>query len=1107
MATINVLIVADGSRFTFDPKSTTTEGVFSLEFLVQNALTASTDPVFAVATAHRRGQTNGETHVTIPGNFVFTPAALAGVDVLWLMGDEGYNDKYLDPATSDITDDEKIAIANFMAGGGGVFAVGDHDGLGARMCGDIVRVRAMRKWYEAEHPRSGFPSNWSTGAISGAGGETRLLPRMDTLRADSADGQFYFYDQSDPSPQPLTAVPPVHPILQGPNGTISQFPDHMHEGEAIAPGAAFLTTTPVTYNGTTLGMQSFVEFPSTPGHQETPQVIATVTELPGHTTFLPGGGASNVPSDSPPKISGALSAYDGYNAGVGRVLTGSTFHHYLDINLTGDPTTASTAAGVGPTGSNLGLPSAVLDGMRAYYVNAATWLARLPKTYSFWVDKSTFGVDEVRETLVYANAFWMVLDGFRPVDVGGAVPSFSDAFATFVGTMNITSGTPILENAAAPWAPQRILIPCTITFPSSSLASFPTGSSPSFELLTSTIVVGGTPYTTHTVIELVSGADPYFKNIDPATNNVFWLSQDLRVFTLTSSTSPPTVAGVALSTSNPNTLDPTAGYAFIQGLLTQLNLNYTNPSGVDPFASVLPNQSGALSGDSSVTPHAASGAKNYNFAVARVRLSGGPMGSSAPNTRVFFRMFLTQTNDTDFQPSTTYLSSPDGAGRPSSPLADSATDSIPFFASGNYPGTNDYSGLNVNNQNLTAPVASDVWAYFGCFLNVYDVGNVVNNGPVPGWLMGTHHCIVAELAFDGAPIVNSNGVTVSPENSDKLAQRNLQVSPSDNPGPAPTHRVPQTFDLRPSRPLSALAGNLLDQPDELMIDWGNTPVGSAASIYWPQIDAAEVLKLALRMYPTHQLSTADKHTLQCQVTTGATYVPIPAGTGQHIAGLFTVDLPQTVITGEQFKIVVRRISTRAIKDDSPAHAGAAAGTVAGTRNSGSRMTASNWRYVVGTFQVTIPVSTREHLLWPEENTLAIMKWRLSRLAPTNRWHPVLQRYVAYLGAKVSGLGGNPGAILPSPSGVPVVCHPHEGAQSITGKIATIAFDRFGDFEGFCLLSEHGHVNHFVSREHATLDLVRRAWFERDTVIVYFQPEERRIPVSIVLRSPTKRCFH
>jgi len=220
-----------------------------------------------------------------------------------------------------------------------------------------------------------------------------------------------------------------------------------------------------------------------------------------------------------------------------------------------------------------------------------------------------------------------------------------------------------------------------------------------------------------------------------------------------------------------------------------------------------------------------------------------------------------------------------------------------------------------------------------------------------------------------------------------------------------------------------------------------------------------------------------------------------------------VDLPQTVITGEQFKIVVRRISTRAIKDDSPAHAGAAAGTVAGTRNSGSRMTASNWRYVVGTFQVTIPVSTREHLLWPEENTLAIMKWRLSRLAPTNRWHPVLQRYVAYLGAKVSGLGGNPGAILPSPSGVPVVCHPHEGAQSITGKIATIAFDRFGDFEGFCLLSEHGHVNHFVSREHATLDLVRRAWFERDTVIVYFQPEERRIPVSIVLRSPTKRCFH
>jgi hypothetical protein len=284
-----------------------------------------------------------------------------------------------------------------------------------------------------------------------------------------------------------------------------------------------------------------------------------------------------------------------------------------------------------------------------------------------------------------------------------------------------------------------------------------------------------------------------------------------------------------------------------------------------------------------------------------------------------------------------------------------------------------------------------------------------------------------------------------------------------------------------------------------MIDWGNTPVNSVASIYWPQIDAATVLKLAMRMYSTHQLSAIDAHTVHCQTTVGATYVPIPPGTGSNIAGLFTVDLPQTVVTGEQFKIVVRRISTRNI--DGRASRSRAAKNVAG-KVTGS--TARNWRYVVGTFQVSIPVKTQESLLVPEENTLAIMKWRLSRLAPTSRWYPVLQRYVAYLGAKVGGLGGNPGGILPSPGGVPAIAAPHGEAHGITGKISTVAFDRFGGFEGFCLLSEHGQQHRFVSREAGIEDIVRRAWAERDTVTVLVRPEERHVPASILLRWPSRR---
>src|SRR6185369_2093900 len=78
----------------------------------------------------------------------------------------------------------------------------------------------------------------------------------------------------------------------------------------------------------------------------------------------------------------------------------------------------------------------------------------------------------------------------------------------------------------------------------------------------------------------------------------------------------------------------------------------------------------------------------------------------------------------------------------------------------------------------------------------------------------------------------------------------------------------------------------------------------------------------------------------------------------------------------------------------------------------------NWRYIVGTFQIKIPVTTRDVMLFPEENTLAIMKWRLQQMAPANRWYPVLKRYISYLAARVDGLGGNSDSILPSPNGVP-----------------------------------------------------------------------------------------
>ena len=49
-----------------------------------------------------------------------------------------------------------------------------------------------------------------------------------------------------------------------------------------------------------------------------------------------------------------------------------------------------------------------------------------------------------------------------------------------------------------------------------------------------------------------------------------------------------------------------------------------------------------------------------------------------------------------------------------------------------------------------------------------------------------------------------------------------------------------------------------------------------------------------------------------------TYVPIPPGTGESLAGMLTVDLPATVVKGQEFNIVIpRRIGTRRVAVATP----------------------------------------------------------------------------------------------------------------------------------------------------------------------------------------------
>lgn len=766
-----------------------------------------------------------------------------------------------------------------------------------------------------------------------------------------------------------------------------------------------------------------------------------------------------------------------------------------------------------------------IDGTKL--LNGIASLLYNPNFY-FQLNKGMFGLDEVQTNASFSSPtpMWLVLEGYTPAAVAaaGIAPTVQ---ATPPGvTISVGAAQPEITTQTS--TPQRVLFPCTVTFTSpiatvSNGGIFPepgTPPTPTTVALSCSVTIDGKIFTAENSLELEPGADPYFANFDPAGSNPFYLSEDLRVFTVTPAVNNAPIDGVAFNQTVTDNWDTGAAYTYIQALLAQLNTSpYNAPSGGDAFA-LFPDQTNALSGDSSVTPFSIDPSKtfgpsnpfktgfaNYNFAVARVRLSGAPNSSSGDNVRVLFRLFAAETGDTDYQPSTYPAATTDSEGQPLAPQLGNGNVTIPFFATGNYEHNSDYAanvdypatGTSINNQPVPIGASGEAYAYYGCYLNIYNKKNTINNAAVQTLLPSSHSCVVAQLVYDDAPYPTGSGVVLGPEFSANFAQRNLQITFSDNPGPAATHRVPQTFDARPS-PVPG-SGQLENYPDELMIDWGDTPAGAKASIYWPQVASADVLVLAKTLYSTHQLSAADANTVQCTVPDGLTFVPIPQGTGENFAGLFTVDLPPGVTAGQEYTITVRRLSTQtaAAPPPPPPPPPQIAETVEQTAEEPAAQTMLNCRYVVGTFAVRIPVTTAQTMLPLEENTLAIMKWRLGQMAPSNRWVPVLERYIGYIEGRIGGLGGNPHTIKPSPWGArstpPVTI---EERHEYTGKVAGLMYDRFGDFEGFLLRTETGEERTFRCRESEIEALVRFAWRDRVVIMVLTAVHDPHYPASIIL---------
>jgi hypothetical protein len=297
-------------------------------------------------------------------------------------------------------------------------------------------------------------------------------------------------------------------------------------------------------------------------------------------------------------------------------------------------------------------------------------------------------------------------------------------------------------------------------------------------------------------------------------------------------------------------------------------------------------------------------------------------------------------------------------------------------------------------------------------------------------MLNTHHCLVAEISFwPSGTSSDPIPLRASPASSDRLAQRNLVLVKSGNPGFPATHRVQTTFIVKPSvipvdqpgavataavapaaavarhtrrgrnaaeaQPAATVVTTRYRGPDELIIRWNNVPRNSEATIYMPEIGVDEILALsALRQHPT-VLEKVDAHKLRCLLA-DVTFIPLPMNRKGTIAGLMSLTLPNGIRAGQVYRFSVEQYSGVTLK-------------------------------TLGAFQMTIPVRPDAELL-PEEIKLSVMRYIQQAIPTSSRWYSIFVRYIDQIAARVRGFGGDPNAVQPSPDGSggvlpPPVCPP------------------------------------------------------------------------------------
>lgn len=671
------------------------------------------------------------------------------------------------------------------------------------------------------------------------------------------------------------------------------------------------------------------------------------------------------------------------------------------------------------------------------------------------------------------------------------------------------SGLTCVEDLANS-GPQRAQFPFQVSFQDDSIFSDPNYFPPGVKFASLSISAqftptGLAPMNAQTTITLTQTPNPFILHNDPTVEQDWYLSQDLRVFQV--------VAGATyLGVPCPNTGDAVSdATTYIANVIQAFN---GDRAAADALFDGLSEDEGDTS-QLTLAPTNTSNTNVFNFALARVRTQDV---APANDVRVFFRMWAAQQTDALYDPNTLYASRPSGAEKiPVLGVQNDQIITIPFFATprvdaGSSSMATQTDPPNVKQMIAADPLGAQVHTFFGCWLDINQpnsplfpavvFGDAAGpfNGlgpllPIQSFAKSDHQCLIAEISYDIDPIPTG----ADPASSDKLAQRNLSFVNVPNPGHTPSRVAPQTFEVRPS-PMRLRSDR---KPDELRFDFSELPAGCSATVYLPATSSTDILDWATRLYTTHRLTAIDPHTIRMPAS-GTGWMPIPQGGPVNFAGLLTIEFPLGIRKGQKFQVPVSQITSAGggattVTDVPRTQATARAHGAATKRHAHETAVVTStqsvvyrrpWRQVLGCFRLTVPIQTKHDILPDAERLLSIFLWTAKSIPAQSRWRLVFDRYLQQLEGRLSFLGGDPGKIIPSPTGNWQGVEPgkgHGAGDGVRGKIATLAYDHFGDFEGFELETEWGHRRFFTSRERAIEELARRACEARYVVVVFPLP--------------------